>query len=319
MTQSHALVGIDVAKRTLEWCCREGPRGKAENSEAGCAALARELADHRITTAVLEASGGYERVPAVVLRDAGFVVRIVDPKRVRRFAEAGGRPAKNDRLDALTIAWFGETFADQGKPEPDPAREELARLMAERLDFVDMRVQLLNRAEHLGSAVGGRQRKLLLAGFDRAIKRLDAAIAKQLARSSSLAEDARLLATVPGLGAVVVAGLVAWLPELGRIGHKEIAALVGVAPYDDDTGQHHGLRHIAGGRQALRNLLYMATLGAATRHNPTLRAFYTRLRAKGKAGKVALIACMRKLLVILNTMLARREPWNPALLPADTP
>jgi transposase len=313
MTQSAMVVGIDVSKRKLDWWGGQVGGGTAENTSDGCGALARALYDRGVGVAVLEASGGYEAAIASALRQAGLMVRVVDPKRVRRFAEAAGRHAKTDPIDARMIARFGEVFPETGTVVPDPERDALAALVAERQDFVALSVQLANRDEHHATAVGRRQRQAVLKRIVRAIASLDQAIAGTIARTPHLAEEARLLASVPGLGTQTVAALIAWLPELGRIDSRQIAALVGVAPYSDDSGERTGVRHIAGGRRALRNLLYMATLGAATQHNPVLKAFYQRLRAKGKSGKVALIACLRKLLAILNIMMARRETWNPAL------
>ena len=174
-----------------------------------------------------------------------------------------------------------------------------------------MRVQCLNRDEHQSPALCRKLRKDMIRFLDQAIAKLDAAIADLIAQSPPLAERAALLASVPCLGRHTVAALLAWLPELGEIPNAQVAALVGVAPFDDDSGKHRGARHIAGGRWELRNILYMAVLGGATQHNPTLKAFYQRLLAKGKLAKVALVACMRKLLTILNIMVARNQPWQP--------
>jgi len=316
MAQSSMTVGIDVSKRKLDWWARSAGGGTTENTPQGCAALAAELGGCGVQIAVLEASGGYEAAVASALREAGLTVRIVDPKRIRRFAEAAGRRAKTDPIDAEMIARFGEIFPDEVTVTPDPDRDELAALVGERQDFIAIQVQLANRGEHKGSAIGEKQRQTVMKQIERAIARLDDAIAAKIATTPHLAEEARLLSSVPGLGRQTVAVLIAWLPELGRIASPQLAALVGVAPYADDSGDRKGVRHIAGGRCELRNALYMATLGAATQHNPVLKAFYLRLRAKGKPAKVALVACMRKLLVILNTMMKRRETWNPTLVVA---
>jgi transposase len=313
MTQIATVVGIDVSKAKLDWCIRGVARATSENSPAGCAALAAELKRHGVGRAVMEASGGYERTIAAALRKRGIDVLIVDPKRVRDFAKAAGRRAKNDAIDADTIAWFGATFAADSVGERSPDREKLAVLVGERLGFVTMRQQCLNRGEHKRSSLCERLRKQVVESIDRAVAKLDEAIAAEIAASPQLAEDAQLLTSTPGIGVQTAAGVLAWLPELGRINRHGVAALVGVAPYDDDSGERRGVRYIKGGRRDLRNLLYMAVLGAATQHNPVLKDYYRSLRARGKLAKVALVACMRKLLTILNVMLARRQAWNPRL------
>ena len=312
MAQSSGVVGIEVSKRKLDWWARPAGGGTAENTAQGCAALAQDLRRRGLGVAVLEASGGYEATIVSALRQAGLTVRVVDPKRIRRFAQAAGRRAKTDPIDAEMIARFGEIFGDEVTAAPDPDRDELAMLVGERQDFVGLLVDLTNRGEHEGSTVGTRQRLAVLKQLRRAIANLEAAIARKIAKTPHLAEEARLLSSVPGLGAQTVAALIAWRPELGRIASRQLTALGGVAPYADDSGDRKGVRHIAGGRRELRNVLYMATQGAATRHNPVLKEFYLRLRAKGKPGKVALVACMRKLLTILNTMMASRETWTAA-------
>jgi transposase len=311
MTQVARLVGIDVGKRKLEWCIRGAAHGTAVNAPAECMELAAALAGRGVQVAVMEASGGYESTLTGTLRKLGVAVLIVDPKRVRDFAKAAGRRAKNDPIDADTIAWFAETFARSAPIAPDPDREQLATLLAARQDFVGLRVQCANREEQQRPGLGQKLRRRVIRQLDRAIVQLDGAIAAQIANSPHLAQRARLLASVPGLGPQAVAALLAWLPELGTISRSKLAALVGVAPFDDDSGEHQGVRHIAGGRWQLRNVLYMATLAAATRHNPTLKAFYSRLLGKGKPAKVALVACMRKLLVILHFMVLRNRPWDP--------
>ena len=316
MTQITSLVGIDVSKKKLDWRIRGQAPATADDSPEGCARLAAELKRRGVEAAVMEASGGYERTVATALRKVGISVRVIDPKRVRNFAKAAGRRAKNDPIDADTIAWFGETFAQDVPGKPDPGREELAALLSQRQAFVEMHTQGLNRGEHNNPSLAEKLRKSILQRLEQAIAKLDAAIAAKIAKTMHLNEDARLLISVPGVGPTTVAALLAWLPELGKLNRQAIAALVGVAPFDDDSGDRKGTRRIAGGRQDLRNLLYMATLGAATKHNPTLKPYYRQLCDRGKPTKVAIIACMRKLVTILNVMLARRQVWNPPALAA---
>jgi len=311
MTQVALFVGIDVAKDKLDWCIRAVARATASNSPDGCAKLAAELKARGVTLAVMEASGGYERTMAAALRKQRVPVRIVDPKRIKDFARAAGRRAKNDPIDANTIAWFAHTFTLAAEDKPDKEREHLAALVAERQDLVEIRTQCLNRNQHKAPVLCQHVRKNVLNEVKQGIAKLDAAIAAWIAKCPRLAARARLLASVPGLGRKSVAALLAWLPELGHITRQQIAALLGVAPFDNDSGEHASIRHIAGGRRQLRNSLYMPLVGAATQHNPILKKYFKRLLASGKLKKVAILACMRKLIVILNVMLAREQSWNP--------
>jgi transposase len=310
MPQVDEIVGIDVSKRKLDWCIRGVAAGTAENTPSDCKALAEALAARGVTVAVMEASGGYERTIAMALRQVGIVARVVDPKRIRDFAGAAGSRAKTDPIDAKMIAWFGATFPQDERASGAVDREKLAALVGAREDLMGIRTQCLNRGEHGQTGLVERVHKDLIKHLDRAIAKLEAAMDAQIQAEPSLADDAELLTSAPGIGRQFAAGALAWLPELGQLDREKISALVGVAPYDDDSGEHSGARHIAGGRHRIRRLLYMATLGAATRHKPVIMAFYQRLRAKGKAAKVALVACMRKLLTILNAMMASRQPWR---------
>lgn len=282
------------------------------NDATGHRALAEWLRSLRVELAVLEASGGYEQAVVKALRRAGFAVRVVDPKRVRHYAKAVGRLAKNDRIDARMIAHFAGVAAARERCEiaADPARERLGMVLGARQDLIAHQRALLQQA---GAAAGPARRTLVAAAQTLAhqIRRLDRRIAGEVAGDPAMATLARRLGSVPGVGPVATAALIAWLPELGRLGRGEIAALVGVAPFDDDSGRRRGQRYIQGGRTKLRNVLYMAAMGAATQHNPVLNAFYLRLLANGKEPKVALIASLRKLLVILNAMIAREQEWQP--------
>src|SRR6266404_6083338 len=263
------------------------------------------------------------RAAARSLRRAGLVAHVVDPKRVRHYAKAAGQLAKTDRIDARMIAAFGAAFLRE-RPSgiagaEDPARQDLAELVGTRQVLVDHRTGLQQQADAVTSAIA---KKLLLAPLkqlDRQIETCDRQIAAAIAWHEPFAALARRLDTVPGLGPVSIAALIAWLPELGQLDRRQLAALVGVAPFADDSGKRTGQRHIQGGRMKLRNILYMATVGAATRHNPVLQARYRRLLENGKKPKVALIACLRTLLTILNAMVAHQQDWNPTKLPATEP
>jgi transposase len=313
MAQSKHLVGIDVAKAKIDASIRSlSQRRTFEATSKGEAELVAWLRKHRVDMAVMEASGGYERPWAAALREADIAVRIVDPKRVRYFAVAGGRLAKNDPIDADMIAWFAETFSDAQARAHDPDREALQAKVVARQGLVDMQQQLANLGEHDVPTVVRQAYAMVAKTLARALAKLEAAIDAKIEAKPEFVELAAIVESVPGLGRHSAAACIARLPELGRVGSKPIAALLGGAPYDDDSGEHRGQRHIKGGRRDLRCALYMAIVGAATQHNPVLKAFYQRLLARGKPKKVAIIACMRKMIVILNVMVARREKWDPS-------
>jgi transposase len=312
MTQKSRLVGLDVAKNKVDACIRSASlRLSKPSTPEGHAELVAWLRANRVGRAVMEASGGYERSWAQTLRAAGVAVQIVDPKRIRHFARAAGRLAKNDPIDADTIAWFAETFPAADPQPHDPAREEIDRLAKARAGLKEVEERIKQQREHRPPALVAKALAAVLKTVRAELRALDAAIAAKIASSSALARRAEIIDSVPGLGAQAVAGLIAWMPELGSVSNEAAAALLGAAPYDDDSGERKGQRSIKGGRRKLRNLLYMPVMGAATLHNPVLKAHYQRLIARGKEAKVAIIACMRKLIVILNTMLARDQTWNP--------
>jgi len=318
MPQESRIVGLDVSKHKVDGCIRSRQARQSQPSTAaGQAQMVAWLRENDVALAVMEASGGYERPWATALREAGIKVRIVDPKRVRHFAKSAGRLAKSDPIDAEMIAWFAETFRDAPDQPHDADREELDLLVTARATVVKLLAQMGNHSEHRQPPVVTRAYAAMARSMTAQLAKLEAAIAAKIATTAELAASAEIIASVPGLADQATAGVLAWLPELGKISNKAAAALLGAAPYDNDSGEHTRERHIAGGRREIRNLLYMPTVGAATRHNPVLAAYYQRLIAKGKPGKVAVIACMRKLIVILNTMLARGQTWNPP--PPDTP
>lgn len=312
MPQKTRSVGLDVAKGKVDACIRSvGLRLSRPSAPEGRTELVAWLRANRVGLAVMEASGGYERSWAQALRAAGVEVRIVDPKRIRHFAKAAGRLAKNDPIDADTIAWFAETFPDADGQPNDPAREEIDRLVQARAALKEVETQIAQQGEHSPPAIVVKALGAIAKAARAELRKLDAAIAARIKANPAFARRAEIIRSVPGLGEQAVAGVIAWLPELGRVTNQVAAALVGVAPYDNDSGERRGARRIKGGRRKLRNLLYMPVMGAATQHNPALKAYYQRLRARGKEAKVALIACMRKLIVVLNAMLARDQTWNP--------
>jgi transposase len=306
------VVGIDVAKEKVDVCVRAlALRQTFPSTAPGHRKLVGWLRKHNVNKAVMEASGGYERDWNKVLCHAGIEVRIVDPKRVRSFALSAGRLAKNDAIDAEMIAWFAETFSEAPSQTHDPAHEELLALVKARIALVELKTRLRNQNEHAASGPVQKAHARILKSLTAEIAKLEAAISAKVKATQDFAERAEIIESVPGLAETTSATLLAGMPELGQVSDEIVAALIGVAPFDDDSGKRRGERHIKGGRRWVRNAIYMPCLGAATQNNPVLKAFYQRLIAKGKEPKVALTACMRKLIVILNTMIARRQKWDP--------
>ena len=308
------VVGIDVAKDKVDACVRSlSQRQICPSTARGHRALVVWLRKHRVNKAVMEASGGYERAWVKVLRQAGIEVRIVDPKRVRSFAHSAGRLAKNDAIDAEMIAWFAETFSEAPPSQvQDAAHEELAALVKARIGLVELKTRLQNQTEHAAPGLVQKTQARVLKNLASEIAKLEAAIAAKVKATPDFAERAKIIESVPGFAETTSANLIAGMPELGQVSDEIAAALIGVAPYDDDSGKRRGERHIKGGRRWVRNAIYMPCLGAATQNNPVIKAFYDRLIAKGKEPKVAIVACMRKLIIILNTLIARRQEWNPS-------
>lgn len=311
MAQKQVVVGIDVAKEKVDAAIRLGAEASFASGTEGRRQLLAWLEEHEVDKAVMEASGGYEKSWARLLRGVGVEVAIVDPKRVRHFAKSAGQQAKNDPIDARMIAWFGEAFSDRlGKPD-DAEREELDQLVTARLGITRLKEQIDSWGEHEQPKAMQKVHQALLKEVARQQAKLEALIAAKIETTERFAQRAEIIESVPGLAETAASGIIAFLPELGRVDRQAASALLGAAPFDDDSGKRRGQRHIQGGRRKLRCLLYMPTLSAATLHNPVLKAHYQRLIAKGKPHKVALIACMRKLICILNTMLARGEKWDP--------
>ena len=314
MAQNDLIVaGIDVAKDKVDVCVRSPAlKGQFANTEGGLAELVSWLRRYKVGKAVMEASGGYERECAKALRIAKIDVRIVDPKRVRSFAQSAGRLAKNDTIDAEMIAWFAETFDEAPSQAYDAAREKLHQMVNARQAMKEMHAKLINQGEHKLPAEVQRLHTRTSKTISTELAKLEAEISALIDGTPHFAELAEIIESVPGIGRTTCAVLIAAMPELGRASNKIVAALLGVAPYDDDSGRRRGERHIKGGRRRTRNAFHMACMGAATRHNPVLKAFYERLIAKGKLKKVALTACMRKLICILNVMIERRQKWDPS-------
>jgi transposase len=304
-------VGLDVAKATLV-VATEPPRPPLTlpHTEAGITTLVTQLRALPPTLVVLEATGGYETDVATALALAGVPVALVNPRQVRDFAKALGHLAKTDALDAHVLAQFAARVRPDPRPLPDAAHQALTALVTRRRQLVEMLTAERNRL----LLAHGRIRHSLQAHIhylEQELKATQDQLRTGLRASPVWRAADQLLQSVPGVGPTTATALLVDLPELGRLTRQQIAALVGVAPLNCDSGAHRGRRMIWGGRAPVRAALYMATL-VATRHNPVIRAFYQRLRLAGKPPKVALIAAMRKLLTILNAMMKAQCPWQPA-------
>jgi transposase len=309
-------VGIDVAKATLEVAISGRAKTLAfANDEAGCAALLAELSGLRVGLVLFEATGGFELACATALQLAGLAVSVINPRQARDFARAMGHLAKTDRIDAAVLADMARTLLARGdlsklvKPLPDAQQLELQGLVTRRRQLMAMKLA----EDHRMKMPGVRQRRSLntiIKALDREIARVDKDL--QAFVGTNHAELAALLDSVKGVGKATISTLLAEVPELGKLSGREVSALVGVAPINRDSGTMRGKRSIFGGRPDVRRVLFMAAL-VASRHNPVIKAFYQRLLAAGKPKKVALVACMRKLLTILNAMVRSGKPWNQAL------
>jgi transposase len=310
MVPSPLFVGIDVAKDTLDVAVRPtAETWSIPNDEAGIAALVAQVGALAPTLVVLEATGSFHGPLTAALAAAGFPVVVVNPRQVRACAHATGVLAKTDRIDARVIAHFADAVRPTPRPLPDAATQELRAVLLRRRQLVEMltaeRIRLATAPRRIHQAIQQHLRWL-----ERHLTALDAELTRLIQASPRWRAKDDLLRSIPGVGPVLAQTMLAQVPELGALGHKQIAALVGVAPFNRDSGTLRGRRMISGGRAEVRAVLYMGTL-VATRHNPVIKAFYDRLCAAGKLKKVALTACMRKLLTIMNAMVRDLKPWQP--------
>lgn len=302
-------VGIDVSKDRLDVHLRPLAKTIAvTNDEKGIAHLIGILSSLHVERAVLEASGGYEKAAFLALVEAGHAVSIVNPRQVRDFAKGAGRMAKTDTIDAITLAHFAEVFRPRETRPPSEVESQLAEFVVHRRYLIRETVCLRNQLRRLESPSLRVILEKRLASAMSECKMIEAEMAT-LARTSEKRDLFDLLTSVPGVGALLACTVIANLRELGTLSRREIASLVGVAPMNNDSGRHRGHRFITGGRGAIRTVLYMATL-TASRFNSAIRSFYGRLREAGKPSKVALTACMRKLLTILNAMVRDGRRWT---------
>jgi transposase len=310
MPPTPCYVGIDVAKAHLDVAVRStGEHWRLTNDDPAIAGLVTRLKELQPALVVLEATGGFERAVTAALAAAGVSVAVVNPRQVRDFAKATGKLAKTDRLDAQTLAHFAEAVRPIPRPVPTEQAQELAAMLERRGQLIVMLTAEKNRW-HVAAGSLRERLQAHITWLETELAKIDDDLDQAIRRSPVWRERDALLQSVPGIGPVVSLTLLAELPELGSLTRQQLAALVGVAPLNRDSGALRGRRTVWGGRARVRTALYMATL-VATRYNPVIRAFYERLLAAGKAKKVALTACMRKLLTMLNAMLRDQTSWQP--------
>lgn len=305
------VVGIDVSKHHFDLhLLPEGKAARYANDAEGIADCGRFLAEVRPERIVLEATGGYEWALALVLQTAALPVIVVNPRRVREYARSQGRLAQTDQIDARMIAEFGQSPRVQVRELPDAQARQRMEWLARKRQLVELHVAERNRLEHATDRTVTQCIGRVLAVVEKEIAKLDQKIAAAIAADPTLCRKAEILDSVPGIAPATAAVLVAELPELGRVNRREIASLVGLAPMNRDSGQFRGQRTTGGGRVRVRNALYMPML-TAIRCNPVIRRFYQRLVDHGKAKMTALVAAMRKLLTIFNTLIKTDQLWNP--------
>lgn len=311
---SSPCIGIDVSKAVLDVA---GPEGQQQypNTPEGHKQLIKQLRTVPLESIVVEATGGYERAMVAELLSAGLPVVVVNPRQVRDFAKAIGKLAKTDAIDAEVLAQFGTAVKPEQRPLPDEKHRQLQELLARRRQLMGMLVAEKNRIQQCTDRLVKKTIQVVYTTLEQQIKQLDDLLQQTIEDTPAWREKDNLLQSVPGIGPQTSLALLVELPELGTCSRQQIAALVGVAPMNRDSGKFRGQRKTIGGRSTVRSALFMATL-AATQHNPTIRNHYQHLLGRGKKKMVALVACMRKLLCMLNAILREQKPWK--YQPTDT-
>lgn len=313
MNHPPRCVGIDVAKDKLDvFVDSTGELFTVENAPKAIAILAKKLLTLKPQVIVIEHSGGYERKAAIDLMDAGLPVALVNPRQTRDFARANNRFAKNDTLDAKLLADFGRACRPELSERPSESRILLDELVTRRRQLVEFRAAEQTRLDQAHSREIQKSIAKLIRDLSAMIEKLDRQIAKLIENDDDWRSKAQKLQSATGVGPVVASTLLAEMPELGQANRQEIAALAGLAPFDRESGRWKGKRSCFAGRASVRKVLYMAAV-TAIHHNPVIAAMHRRLMAKGKPFKVAIVACMRKLLIILNTMLKTGQSWQPSI------
>jgi transposase len=306
----EVFVGIDVSKSTLE--VRIEPPGEAfqvDNDEKGIKELCTRLSELTPRLIVMEATGGLEMRAAGELAAQGLCLAVVNPRQVRDFAKASGQLAKTDRIDTQVICGFARAIRPAVRPMKEALVQELDDLVGRRRQLVEMRVQETLRL-HGASKVQAKSLKAHIGWLDKRIKDIETDLGARLRSSDAWRVKDDLLLSIPGVGEITSRSVLSRCPEIGKLTRREIAKLVGIAPLNNDSGKYRGERHIWGGRADVRSVLYMATV-SAIRCNPVIKQFAAKLKLAGKAPKVVIVACMRKLLTIMNAMIKSNSPWNP--------
>jgi len=306
---SPVFIGIDVSAKQLDVAFAADSQATYVNDDAGIATLCARLKTLTCELIVLEATGGYEALVVASLAGVGLPVRVINPRQVRDFARATGLLAKTDRLDAQVLRQFAERIRPVVLPQKSEQERELGAVVTRRRELVQMLGAEKNRLK-LATMRVRKDITVHIRFLEKRIDDTDAELERQIREHESFRLTDELLQSVPSVGNVSSSTLIALLPELGSLSHRKITALVGLAPFNDDSGSRHGRRRIWGGRQEVRNVLYMATV-SALRFNPQIRTTYQRLVAAGKPKKVALVACMRNLLITLNAIVRDQSPWQP--------
>jgi transposase len=315
LLNNDVFVGIDVSKAQLDvMMLPSRQRLTLSNDEQGIAQLLKALSTQQVKRIVLEATGRYQRATASALLDAKLPVSVINPRQVRDYARATGQLAKNDRIDALILAMFAQQLAPRDSQPLCQQQTLLGDLLARRRQLITMRTMELNRQKELTTKLPARQIQKHLRLLDSQLEDLDRELAKLIEENDDWRGKAAVLDSVPGISTATAHSLVAQLPELGKLNRGAIAKLVGLAPLDDDSGKAKGKRRIQGGRAAVRTTLYMPTL-VAMRYNTLIAGFAENLKARGKCFKQIIVACMRKLLIVLNTLVKENRPWQDQLQP----
>jgi transposase len=317
LTVSH-WVGLDISKDSIDVGVPHNDKPlklkKVDNSPSGFTQLLKALPAAELCGIVLEATGGYERAVVYFLIEHGFRVAVVNPKRVRDFAKALGILAKTDALDAAVIARFGQQALPRWTQAQAPLQAQLSELVTRRNQLIEVRTMETNRSRQAVNKIACKSIKHILTVLETEIAKVEEEIHRMIESDDDWRAKSEIIQSTPGVADKTSSTLLAELPELGELSGPEISALVGVAPFNNDSGQYRGQRCIQGGRTSVRNILYMAAM-AAMRFNPVIKAFADRLKKNTehpKAPKEIIVACMRKLLVILNSMLKNKTSWNPA-------
>lgn len=309
----QVFVGIDVSKKFLDIHVLPSGQGlRFPNTRAGIARLSKRLLKYNPYRVAVEATGGYEQPVLAALFVSGLAACLINPLRIRQHAKSIGKLAKTDSIDASVIAGYISANHEHVRLFVLRQEQALKALVARRRQLVGMRTSEKNRLDRTRDSLIRADINTVIAALDRRVRRMDRQIAETIRSKAQWQTNNAIMRSVPSVGPVTASTLIAEMPEMGEANRKEVSALAGVAPFNDDSGEREGDKAISGGRREVRSVIYMATL-SAIHHNPVIKQFYQRLKAKGKPTKVAMTACARKLLTILNAMLHKGEMWKPKI------